>query len=116
MLMSIKQLGPLRNKASISGSKFSNYLKLTFTMKLLSKLRGMKDIRHQLLLFEVILMLNVLTNYIRRDFVSNTAHLIAFIPQLHTPQQLLHRGKLSKSQPSRTALQSLHHLGWTVPR
>ena len=60
-------------------------------------------------------MLDVLTNYLCRNFVPNTADKIAVVPQFPTPQLLFHLWKLLKNQPCRNALQGLHHLGRTVP-
>ncbi len=61
-------------------------------------------------------MLDIATNHLRRDSIPSTADKIAIVPQLSSPQGLLHLRKLLKNQARRNTLQPLHDVGQTRAR
>ena len=61
-------------------------------------------------------MLDRPTNHLRRDFIAHPADEVPIVPQLPTPQLLLHLGKLLKDYSDRDALQPLYDLCQTIPR
>jgi hypothetical protein len=81
-----------------------------------SKLGGIQDLEMQFELFGIMLMFDISTNHLSRDVVPYTADNIAIVPQLSTPQLLLHLRKLLKNHASRNTFQPLHNLSRAIAR
>ena len=62
------------------------------------------------------LVLNIPTDYISSDFITNTPDKIAIIPKLSSPKLFLEFRKLLKCLPSRYAFHYLHYLSRRVFR
>ena len=63
------------------------------------------------------LALNIFTDYIGGNFITNTANEVAVVPQLASPQMFSQFGKLLQRFPGRDAFHNLCHLcrrvfGW----
>ena len=62
------------------------------------------------------LVLNIFSNYVSGDFISNTPDKIAIIPQLTCPKLFPNLGKFFKQLPARYAFHYLYYFCWSIPR
>ncbi len=64
----------------------------------------------------MILVLNISTDYICGDFVSNTTNKVAIVPQLPRPKLLPQLGKFLEHLTPRYTFHYLHYFGWRISR
>ena len=62
------------------------------------------------------LVLNIFSNYVSGDFISNTPDKIAIVPQLSRPELFPNLGKFFKQFSSRYTFQYLYYFCWSIPR